>query len=130
MESKKFRIAISSVSKGMDSEVDARFGRCFYFVIVELDEEKKEIKAEKTIENKATAYSGGAGSTAAEIVGNENVNAVITGNIGPRAFEVLQKLGIKIYQGRGKIKEVIKKFINNELTELGSASGPMHKGLR
>jgi len=45
------KIAISSTGKGLDSEVDARFGRCPYFVIAEI--ENKKIKSVKSIENTA-----------------------------------------------------------------------------
>lgn len=110
------KLAISSSGKGIESEVDARFGRCPYFVIVEI--ENGEIKSEKTIENVGIKYERGAGVTAAQIVGNENVDAVITMNMGPRAVTVMKQLGIKVYFGRGKIKDVIKEFIEGKLEEM------------
>lgn len=122
------KIAISSTGKTLESEIDARFGRCPYFLIVEIDD--KEIKNVKAIENTAKAQMGGAGITAAEIVANEKVNAVITANLGPRAFSVFEQFGIKIYQERGKIKNVIQKFIEGKLTEITNSTGPMHGGFR
>ena len=118
------KIAISSTGKNLDSEVDVRFGRCPNFVIVEI--EGKEIKSIKAIENTAMMQGGGAGITAAQIIGNESVNAVIGINLGPRAFDVLQKLGIEIYQGiRGTVKENVQQFIEGKLSKLGGATGPM-----
>jgi len=122
------KIAISSTGKTLESEVDARFGRCPFFLIVEI--ENKKIKNVKTIENTAKAQMGGAGITAGEIVANEKVEAVISANLGPRAFSVFEQFGIKIYQGQGKIKDVVQDFINDKLTELINATGPQHVGLK
>ncbi|MCK4553993.1 NifB/NifX family molybdenum-iron cluster-binding protein [Candidatus Parcubacteria bacterium] len=132
------KIAISSTGKNLESEIDARFGRCPYFLIVEIDD--KEISAKggsafggksvKAIENTAAGQMGGAGITAAEIVANEKVSAVITTNLGPRALSVFEQFRIKIYQGQGKIKDAIQKFIKGELTEITNSTGPMRAGFR
>jgi len=116
------RIAVSATGKDLDSQVDARFGRCFNFLIVEI--ENGEIKDFKAIENTAATLGGGAGITAAQLVANEKVDAVITVNIGPRAFAVLQQLGIDIYQGVGKVRDVIKQFVEGKLPKLEAPSGP------
>jgi predicted Fe-Mo cluster-binding NifX family protein len=110
------KIAISSTGDNLESVIDAKFGRCPYFLIAEID--NKEIKNVKAIENTAAGQMGGAGITAAEIVANEKVNAVITANLGPRAFSVFEQFGIKVYQGQGNIKDAIRKFIEGQLTEI------------
>ncbi len=120
------KIAVSAAGKGMDSPVDVRFGRCPNFVIVEL--EKKKIKSSKDVENTAVAQMGGAGLTAAELVANQDVKAVITGNMGPRAFAVFHQFGIKVYRGSGTVKEAVDKFADNKLEEMTEASGPMFMG--
>ena len=122
------KIAISSTGKTLQSEVDARFGRCAYFLIIEI--KNKEIKNVKAIENTAKAQMGGAGITSGEIVVKQKVDAIITVNLGPRAFQVLNQFEIKIYQGQGKIKEVIQNFIEGKLKEMIDASGPQHMGLK
>lgn len=121
------KIAISATGKDLESDVDARFGRCSYFLIVEI--EGKKIKGFKAIENTGKAQMGGAGITAGEIVAKQNVEAVITVNLGPRAFSVFEQFGIEIYQGQGKIKKVIQNFIDGKLKELTNATGPQHVGL-
>ena len=110
------KIAITSTGKDLDSQVDPRFGRCAYFIIV--DVEDSEIKSTKAIENSAVQQRGGAGIASAQLVGNEKVEAVITGNVGPNAFATLDQLGIKVYQAEGTVKEVVEDFIKNELKEL------------
>ena len=122
------KIAISSTGKDLESEVDTRFGRCAYFLIVETKD--KKVKNFKVIENTAKTQMGGAGITAGEIVANQKVDAVITVNTGPRAFSVFKQFKIKIYQGQGKIKKVIQEFIGGKLEELTDSNGPQHKGLR
>ncbi len=118
------RVAISSTGKNLENEIDTRFGRCHYFFIVEV--EKKEIKNARAIENTAMMQGGGAGITAAQIVGNESVNAVIGINFGPRAFGVLRQLEIEMYQGvQGTVKKNVQLYIEGKLTKLTGATGPM-----
>jgi predicted Fe-Mo cluster-binding NifX family protein len=47
--------------------------------------------------------------------------------VGPRAFSVFGQFGIKIYQGQGKIKDVIQDFIDGKLAEIKDSTGPMHR---
>jgi len=124
------KVAISSTGKNLESEVDARFGRCAYFLIVEIDKDAKKIGEVKVIENTAKAQMGGAGITAGQIVANEKPDAVITTNLGPRAFQVFGQFGIKIYKGQGKIKDVVQDFIDEKLEEMTDATGPMHMGFK
>jgi predicted Fe-Mo cluster-binding NifX family protein len=120
------KIAISSTGEGLDSQVDARFGRCPRYVIVEI--ENKEIKSEKTIDNPAMMQGGGAGIAAAQAIGNEKVESVITGNIGPNAFAVLNQLNIEVYQASGVIKGAVQQFIEGRLTKISAATGPTFMG--
>ena len=122
------KIAISSTGKDLESEVDARFGRCAYFLIVEI--ENKEIKNVKAIENTAKGQSGGAGISAAQIVANEKPDAIISSNFGPRAFSVFEQFEMASYQGEGKIKDVVQDFLDKKLKELSNATGPQHAGLK
>ena len=122
------KIGVSSSGEGIESQVDVRFGRCPYFVIVDVDEEGKKIKESKTIKNTAAGQFGGAGVSASQLVGNEKVDAVIGSNVGPRAFQVLNQLGIEIYEGQGKIKDVIQELLEGKLEKIGEATGPMFMG--
>jgi len=122
------KIAISSTGNNLESEVDARFGRCNYFLIVEVEDNK--IKGFKAIENTAKSQQGGAGIVAGEIVAKQNVEVVITVNLGPRAFSVFEQFGMKIYSGEGKINNVVQEFLDGKLKELKNATGPQHSGLK
>lgn len=121
------KIAIPSTGKDMDSMVDMRFGRCPYFMIVEL--EGKKIKGHKALENTSIRASHGAGITAAQLVANSGVEAIISGNIGPKAFDVLSSTGIRIFTGAFDIsvKQAVEKYTNGELQEASMPTGPGHR---
>ena len=119
------KICVSSTGKDLDAGVDQRFGRCQYFLIVDTETMKV-----KTISNEATLSSGGAGIQAAQIVTKEDIGSVITGNIGPNAFQILQAAGIKVYTGaEGTIKEAIENYKKGKLRETGSANVESHSGI-
>ncbi|MCD6476677.1 MAG: NifB/NifX family molybdenum-iron cluster-binding protein [Candidatus Aenigmarchaeota archaeon] len=116
------KIAISSTGKDLESQVGMVFGRCKYFIIVDVEE--KEIKNYEALENTASTQFGGAGIAAAELVGNQGVKIVITGALGPRAFGIFNQIGIKAYKGTGTIKKAVEDYLEGKLQEI-TAPGPM-----
>jgi hypothetical protein len=68
------KIAISSTGPDLDTQVDLRFGRCRYFILV--DDKAKNFEF---IDNEAAALSGGAGLQAPQMIADAGVKAVITG---------------------------------------------------
>jgi len=118
------KIAISSDGDTVESKVDQRFGRCKYFIIVD-SEKRNEIKA---IENEGAIQGHGAGIKAAQQIGELGVKVVITGNLGPNATAVLEKLEIKAYHASGTVKDTIDDFINDKLNEINEVAEP-HSGM-
>lgn len=111
------KIAISSSGPDLDASVDQRFGRCPCFVVVDPGSEKFEV-----LDNQAAMMSGGAGIQAAQMVVNSGVAAVITGNLGPNAADILAAAGVKTYLGiSGTVRQVLQQFKAGQLRE---ASGP------
>lgn len=118
------KIAISSADKNKESLLDRRFGRCDYFLI--FDTETEDFKA---ISNNGVASGGGAGIAAASQVIEEKITAIITGNLGPNAFELLQKAGIKAYSCEElPVLKAIELFKENKLSEI-NAAGNAHHGM-
>ena len=114
------KIAVSATEGSLDADVDLRFGRCPYYAIFEIED--KKIKNQEFIENTAGQEMRGAGITAAQMVANKKVEVVITGNIGPNAFNVLSGIGIKIITGvSGNVKDAIEKYLKGELKETQQA---------
>ena len=107
------KIAVSSMGKNLTDSMSNVFGRSPYFIITEI--ENGEIKETEIIENKSADQMGGAGISAAQLMAEKNVNALITSNVGPRALDVLKQFNITIYYGDGKVKEVLQKFIDGKL---------------
>ncbi len=110
------KIAVSSVGKELDSEVSNVFGRCQYFVIVEI--ENKKITKTEVIENTSAKQMGGAGVQAAKIVAEKGVEVVITKNIGPRASSILRQFEIKAFRGNGTVREAIENFLEGKLEKI------------
>ena len=110
------KIAISSTTQNIDDKVHETFGRCPYFIIAEI----KDGKIEKTqaIKNESIDQTSGAGISSAQLVAEQKAEVVITGNVGPRAFDVLNQFKIKMYVGKGIVKEVVQNFIDNKLKEI------------
>ena len=86
------KIAVTSSGPEMDSIVDARFGRAKYFTLIDIESGEYEV-----IDNKQNLNaSQGAGIQAGQNVVDLGVEAVITGNVGPKAFRILQAAKIKV----------------------------------
>lgn len=120
------RICITSTGPNLDSQIDPRFGRCQYFLIVD-----KDGKLLEAIPNKGVQVMRGAGITAAQIVTNQGVNAVITGNVGPNAFMVLNQTGVKIYSGVFGLtaKQSLEKYNKGELKQIEVSTAPGRFGI-
>ena len=119
------KICVSAVANSLDAQLDPRFGRCPYFVIV--DSESMQFEA---IPNMASGAMGGAGIQAAQIIANKGVKVVITGNVGPNAFQALSAAGIKIVTGAfGTIREVVEKYKKGELSETNAPTVGGHFGM-
>jgi predicted Fe-Mo cluster-binding NifX family protein len=119
------KICVSAVANSLDVQLDPRFGRCPYFVIV--DDETMQFEA---VPNIASGSMGGAGIQAAQTVAGKGVKVVITGNMGPNAFQALSASGIKIMTGVfGTVREVVEKYKRGELREAGVPTVGGHFGI-
>lgn len=104
------KICITSEGKTLDSRVDPRFGRCQYFIIVDTDTLQFE-----AVQNQNIEAMGGAGIQSGQLVASKWVKVVLTGNVGPNAFQTLQAAGIDVITGvSGTIKEAIEKHKKGE----------------
>jgi predicted Fe-Mo cluster-binding NifX family protein len=88
-------LPVVSTGNNLDSQIDSRFGRCTYFVLVETD----DMSVQAFINDSAT-QGGGVGIQSGQFVAPKGVKAVITGNCAPNAFQTLNASGIELYGGR------------------------------
>lgn len=119
------KVAITARGNSMESEIDPRFGRCQYFIIVDI--ETMEFKA---FPNDSAMASGGAGIQAAQSVSGMGAEVVITGDVGPNAFQTLNAAGIRIITGAsGTVKDALESFRSGALKETGSPTSASHSGM-
>lgn len=112
------KICVTSEGNNLDSKVDYRFGRCQYYIIVDTDTMEFE-----AIMNSNLEAMGGVGIQSAQLVASKQIKSVITGNVGPNAFQTLQAAGIEIFTGAsGTVKETIEKYRKGELSSVSSPS--------
>ncbi len=118
------KICLTSTSDNLEAQIDPRFGRCAYLLIV--DPETMEFEV---VSNMAAASGGGAGIQAAQTIANSDVKVLITGNVGPKAFKALSAASIEIMMvNSGSVREVVEKFKKGELQRVGSPTVGEHFG--
>ncbi|MBN1786922.1 MAG: 4Fe-4S binding protein [Sedimentisphaerales bacterium] len=111
------KIAVTSTGPGLDDNVEARFGRCAYFLIIDTDTMQCE-----PMENPNIALGGGAGIQSAQLMSQKGVTTVLTGNCGPNAFNVFGQAGIQVIVGvSGSVRNAVEQF---RAGSLSSAAGP------
>jgi predicted Fe-Mo cluster-binding NifX family protein len=119
------KICVSSTANSLDASVDPRFGRSPYFVIV--DSETMQFEA---IPNVASSAMGGAGIHAAQIIASKGAKVLITGNVGPNAFQALSAAGIQIITGAyGTVREAVEKYRRGELKGTSAPTVGGHFGM-
>lgn len=119
------KIAICSQGPELDSMVDQRFGRCPYFVLVNHDSVQH-----KAVPNPGVEAMGGVGVKTAQFLENTGVEAVLVGNIGPKAIAVLNAAGIKVYAGiKGTVADAISQYKEGRLNLVSDSTAPSHFGL-
>jgi predicted Fe-Mo cluster-binding NifX family protein len=118
------KVAVSSNGMDLDAPVSVFFGRCSNFVLV--DTETMEATA---LPNGAVGASGGAGVQSAQFVLRQGAEAVISGNVGPNAMQVLSAAGVPVYSaGDTSVRQAIDNLVAGSLRPLTAASVPSDYG--
>lgn len=119
------KIAVSSTGKNMDSQLDPRFGRCAYYLVVDSDDMHFEVYP-----NESAAMGGGAGIQASQFLASKGVQVVITGNCGPNAVDTLLAAGIELFTGeQGTIRDVVEKYVTGNLKPTNKPTVDSHFGM-
>lgn len=116
------KLCITTRGTDLDAPVDPVFGRARVFLFV--DSETLEVEA---IENAPGAH--GAGVQAAQMMTDRAVGAVLTGNVGPNAFQGLTAAGIEIFIGaKGTAREALAAYKDGTLESTGGPTSRGHGG--
>ena len=117
-------ICITSTGEGLESQVDQNFGRARFFLFV--DSETRETEA---VENTPGAH--GAGVQAAQLLSERGAGILITGNVGPNAYQGLRAAGIEIYAGaKGTTQQALEDYEAGILSLTDVPTRPGHGGRR
>jgi len=119
-------VCVTSEGKTLDSNVEPRFGRCRHFLFVDTATMRFE-----AVDNAAGGAAGGAGIQAGQLVASRGARAVLTGNVGPNAYQTLQAAGIDIYTGAsGTVREAVENFKKGAYRKADSATAGAKSGMR
>ena len=119
------KIAITSTGTTLDDNVEARFGRCPYFLIIETDTMNVE-----PIQNPNISLGGGAGTQSAQLMAEKGVTSVLTGNCGPNAFRVFGAAGINVITGvTGQVRNAVEQFKSGSLVHSSGPNVESHFGM-
>jgi predicted Fe-Mo cluster-binding NifX family protein len=117
------KVVVTSQGTSLDSPVDPRFGRAKHFVLVDTD--TMQITVHDNAQNLNAPQ--GAGIQAAQAVYNLGAGAVVTGNVGPKAFTTLHAAGIAVYLGvSGTVRGAIEQLRSGGLRLVDSANVEGH----
>jgi predicted Fe-Mo cluster-binding NifX family protein len=121
------KIAVATDKGGLEDSISAVMGRCASFTLVTVEGEK--ITKTEIMKNDSTDARGGAGIAAAQQIVAMGADAIIAGNFGPNAFEVLKGAKVDAVQAQGNVGEMVIKYVRGELKPLDFASGPVFGGM-
>jgi predicted Fe-Mo cluster-binding NifX family protein len=113
------KIAISAKGTDLDAEIDERFGRAAYILIV--DSDTMTVDVLDNTENINAAQ--GAGIQAASMVSGQGAGALLTGSCGPKAMTAFAGAGVAVYTGQfGSVRQAVERFKKGELQQTTQAN--------
>ena len=105
------KVVITSSGNSLTSKLDPRFGRAAWFCLYNTDSKSAEF-----FENENRLINGGAGTKTAAKVAELGAQQVISGDFGPKAKLMLEKLKIKMIaleDGNISLNEIVEKIQNS-----------------
>lgn len=119
------KIAVSASGPDLSAQVNPRFGRAPYFLLINPD--TLEFEAVANQENFQAAQ--GAGIQSAALVARHRPAAVLTGNCGPKAYNTLAAAGIPVFLGiTGSVREAIEQYRQGKLSPAPAPNAASHWG--
>lgn len=108
------RVCFTSEGNTLEAVADGHFGRCAYFVIY--DTESKEVECHV---NEGPKSEHGAGIAAAQQIQELNIQALVTGRLGPNAKRIIEETDLKLYKKEANtVKENVELLVNGQLSTL------------
>ncbi len=111
------KIAFTSTGKDLEAQIDPRFGRTAFFVLLDTETTELEVIDNSAIQEEAH----GAGTATAQLLFKLKPDVLITGNgPGETAAKVLKKSAIRIFveAHQMSLRDALKHFENGDLREV------------
>ena len=107
------RVAVSvDDSNGLDSVVSSHFGRCPYYILVDLNDQ--EVKQVNAVAN--PNYGRHAPGTVPTFIQNQGADVMLAGGMGRRAIALFQQYGIQAATGAaGSVRHALEQYLGGEL---------------
>jgi len=113
------KVVITARGSTPDSDIDERMGRAYWLMIYET---KNNIWQAINNDTSRNALQG-AGQQTANLLIEHGVEAVLTGEVGPRAFRILNNSGISIYLGAaGTVMDTLVAWHDGHLNKATAAN--------
>ena len=106
------KIAVTSKGTDLDSQVDPRFGRAAYILIVD-----SETFGFEVLDNNENVNAlKGAGIQAASMLSDRGAEVLLTGFCGPNAFKALKAAKIGVASGAdGSARDAVTAYLDGKL---------------
>jgi len=119
------KAVVSAQGDSLDAASSPVFGRCPYFVFVDTETMEAEVTP-----NPAMSQGGGAGIQAAQFVVNQGATVVLTGNLGPNAYDVLNAAGVPgLLVHGGTVRQAVEAYKAGQLQSMAGANVRAHAGM-
>jgi len=117
------RVAVSADdSQGLESPVSPHFGRCPYYILIDLDD--RNVKQVRAIEN--PFYGQHQPGQVPAFVHQQGVDVMLTGGMGQRAIAFFQQYGIQAVTGAmGSVRHALESYLGGDL----SGAAPCHESM-
>jgi predicted Fe-Mo cluster-binding NifX family protein len=127
----QMKIVVSANGMDLDAQASPVFGRCPAYIFVDPESaDENHPMAFEAVDNPALGAAGGAGIQAAQFVVERGAKAVVSGNVGPSTFGVLQAASVPVYTfGGGTVRQAVEAYKAGELATAGGATSRAHAGV-
>lgn len=117
------KVAVTSKGQNLSSEIDPRFGRAPFIIIVDT-----ETMAFEALDNSTNVNAfKGAGIQAATMVADKGAEVLLTGYCGPNAFKTVSAAGMKVVNDiSGTVEDVLARFNTGDVAYSEAANTDGH----
>ena len=107
------RIAVSSEdNSGLDSTVSAHFGRCPFYILVDVEDGR-------VLETQAVAnpyYDSHVPGAVPQFIREQGADVMIAGGMGARAVQLFQQFGVEAVTGaQGTVRQALEGYLDGSL---------------